>query len=57
MTDNLNENMTAALSTVTDTDMAEEYSNYSTYQILTQATTSVLAKANKRPSDVLQLLQ
>ncbi len=57
MTDNLNENMTAALSTVTDTDMAEEYSNYSTYQILTQATTSVLAQANKRPSDVLQLLQ
>ena len=57
MTDNLNENMTAALSTITDTDMAEEYSNYSTYQVLTQATTSILAQANKRPSDVLQLLQ
>lgn len=51
------ENMTSALSTIVDVDMAEEYSNYATYQVLTQATTSVLAQANKRPADVLQLLQ
>lgn len=51
------ENMTSAMSSITDVDMAEEYSRYSTYQILEQASTSVLAQANKQPSDVLQLLQ
>lgn len=51
------ENMTAAYSAILDTDMSEEYTNYSTYQILSQASTSVLAQANERPSQVLQLLQ
>lgn len=51
------ENMTAAYSGILDTDMSEEYTNYSTYQILSQASTSVLAQANERPSQVLQLLQ
>lgn len=51
------ENMTAAYSGILDTDMSEEYTNYSTYQVLSQASTSVLAQANERPSQVLQLLQ
>ena len=51
------ENMTAAYSRLMDVDMAEEMTNYTTYQILTQAGTSMLAQANERPSQVLQLLQ
>ena len=51
------ENMTAAYSRIMDVDMAEEMTNYTTYQVLTQAGTSVLAQANQRPSQVLQLLQ
>lgn len=51
------ENMTAAYSRIMDVDMAEEMTNYTTYQILTQAGTSMLAQANERPSQVLQLLQ
>lgn len=57
VTDTAHENMTAALSNITDTDMAEEYSEYATYQVLSQATTAVLSQANKRPSEVLQILQ
>jgi flagellin len=52
-----NENMTSAYSRLMDVDMAEEMTNYSTYQVLTQAGTSMLAQANERPSQVLQLLQ
>lgn len=52
-----NENMTAAYSRIMDVDMAEEMTTYTTYQILTQAGTSMLAQANERPSQVLQLLQ
>ncbi len=51
------ENMTAAYSGIIDTDMSEEYTIYATYQVLSQASTSVLAQANERPSQVLQLLQ
>lgn len=51
------ENMTAAYSRLMDVDMAEEMTNYSTYQVLTQAGTSMLAQANERPAQVLQLLQ
>lgn len=50
-------NMTAAYSRIMDIDMAEEMTNYTTYQVLTQAGTSMLAQANERPSQVLQLLQ
>ena len=52
-----NENMTASYSRIMDVDMAEEMTNYTTYQVLTQAGTSMLAQANERPSQVLQLLQ
>jgi len=51
------ENMTAAYSRIMDVDMAEEMTNYTTNQVLTQAGTSMLAQANERPSQVLQLLQ
>ncbi len=51
------ENMTAAYSRIMDVDMAEEMTSYTTQQILSQASTSMLAQANERPSQVLQLLQ
>lgn len=51
------ENLTAALATMIDTDMAEEMTEYTSLTVLTQAATSILAQANERPSTVLQLLQ
>lgn len=51
------ENMTAAYSRIMDTDMAEEMTEYTTLQVLSQASTSILAQANERPAQVLQLLQ
>lgn len=51
------ENLTSALSTMTDTDMAEEMTEYTSLTVLTQAATSILSQANERPSTVLQLLQ
>ena len=51
------ENMTAAYSRIMDVDMAEEMTEYATLQVLSQASTSMLAQANERPSQVLQLLQ
>ena len=51
------ENMTASYSRVMDVDMAKEMSEYTTVQVLVQASTSMLAQANQRPQQVLQLLQ
>ncbi len=51
------ENLTAAYSRIVDVDMAEEMTQYSTMQVLTQAGISMLAQANQRPADLLQLLQ
>lgn len=51
------ENMTSAYSRIMDVDMAEEMTEYTTNQVLSQAGTSILAQANERPSQVLQLLQ
>ena len=51
------ENMTSAYSRVMDTDMAVEMTHYSSYQVVNQAATSMLAQANERPATVLQLLQ
>lgn len=53
----VNENLTSAYSRIMDVDMAEEMTNYSSYNVIVQAATSVLAQANERPSSVLQLLQ
>lgn len=52
-----NENVTGAYSRIMDTDMAEEMTEYTNLQVLTQAGTSMLAQANERPQQVLQLLQ
>ena len=52
-----NENMTASYSRIMDADMAEEMTTYTTEQVISQAATSMLAQANERPSQVLQLLQ
>ena len=51
------ENMTSAYSRIMDVDMAEEMTKYSSLQVISQAATSMLAQANERPSQVLQLLQ
>ena len=51
------ENAESALSTMMDTDMAEEMTTYTSLNVLTQAATSILSQANERPSTVLQLLQ
>lgn len=51
------ENMTSAYSRILDVDMAEEMTEYTTLQVLSQAGTSMLAQANERPQQVLQLLQ
>ena len=55
--DTTHENMTAAYSTIMDVDMAEEMTNYTTKQVLAQSGMAMLAQANERPSQVLQLLQ
>ena len=51
------ENMTASYSRIMDVDMAEEMTYYTTQQVVEQAAISMLAQANERPSQVLQLLQ
>ena len=51
------EHVTAAYSRIMDTDMAEEMSKYSNLNIVSQAATAILAQANERPSQMLQLLQ
>lgn len=55
--DTTNENMTAAYSRIMDVDMASEMTEYTKNQVLVQAGTSMLAQANQRPEQVLQLLQ
>ena len=51
------EEMTGAYSRIMDVDMAEEMTEYTNLQVLTQAGTSMVAQANERPQQVLQLLQ
>jgi flagellin len=51
------ENMTASESRIRDLDMAEEMAEFTKYQILAQAGTSMLAQANQIPQMALQLLQ
>ena len=52
-----NENITSALSRIEDCDMAEEMTEDTSQNVITQAATSILAQANERPQTVLQLLQ
>ncbi|MFT9005212.1 MAG: flagellin [Liquorilactobacillus hordei] len=51
------ENLSEANSRIRDVDMAEEMTNFTKANILTQASTSMLAQANSMPNSVLSLLQ
>lgn len=55
-TDVQKENLTEAISTLKDADVAVESSNYIKFQILQQATSSLLATANQQPQIALSLL-
>jgi flagellin len=50
------ENLTSSLSTLRDTDVAEESSNYLQAQILQQASATLLSTANQLPSIALNLI-
>lgn len=50
-------NAQTSLSRIQDTDMALEMTNYTTYNVITQAGISMLAQANQRPNQILSLLQ
>ncbi|KFE57813.1 flagellin domain-containing protein [Pseudomonas syringae] len=54
---NINENASAALGRVQDTDFAAETAQLTKQQTLQQASTAILAQANQLPSAVLKLLQ
>ena len=51
------ENLTSAESRIRDVDMAQEMSEYSKDNILSQAAQAMLAQANQQPQQVLQLLR
>jgi flagellin len=51
------ENLSAAESQIRDVDMAEEMTEYTKNNILSQAAQAMLAQANQQPQNVLQLLQ
>ena len=55
-TDVQRENLTEAVSTIKDADAATESSNYIKYQILQQATATLLSTANQQPSIALNLI-
>ncbi|MBN1091621.1 flagellin [Blastococcus sp. TML/M2B] len=50
------ENLSASESRIRDTDMAQEMTNFSRNQILSQAGTSMLAQANSASQNILKLL-
>jgi flagellin len=50
------ENLTAAESTIRDTDFAAESAKFTKYNILVQSSTAMMAQANQLPQNVLQLL-
>ncbi len=51
------ESITEAYSRIMDTDMAEEMTEYTQQEVLSQAAISMMQKANDRPESILQLLQ
>lgn len=53
----LTDEMTAADSSIRDSDISEEIMNYSKEGIIIQASTAMIAQANKLPQDVLSILQ
>ena len=50
------ENLDAARSTLMDVDMASEMSNFSSKQVMMQASVAMLAQANQMPQQLLKLL-
>ena len=55
--DNTAENLQAAESRIRDVDIAKEMTTYTKNNILSQASTAMLAQANAAPQNVLSLLQ
>ena len=51
------ESITEAYSRIMDTDMAEEMTNYTQQDVLSQAAISMMQRSNERPESILQLLQ
>lgn len=51
------ENVDAARSSLMDVDVASEMSNFSSKQVVMQASVAMLAQANQMPQNLLQLLQ
>jgi flagellin len=51
------QNLSAAESTIKDTDMASTYSDFTKQQILVQTGTAMLSQANSIPDSVLRLIQ
>lgn len=51
------ENLSAAISRISDVDVAEEATSYARFQILVQSGTSMLAQANQMPQSALSLLK
>ena len=52
-----NENLTSAVSRIRDTDMAEEITEYTEQNVLSQSALQMLVKSNARPEGLLQLFQ
>lgn len=52
-----NENLTSAVSRMADTDMAEEITEYTEKNVLSQSALQILTKANASPEKLLQLFQ
>lgn len=55
--DTQNENLTSAVSRIIDTDMAEEITEYTQANVLSQSAMQMLTKANAFPEGLLQLFQ
>jgi flagellin len=53
---NIAENLSAARSRIKDADFATETANLTKYQILQQASSTILSQANQRPQSALSLL-
>ena len=51
------ENLSAAISRISDVDVAEEATQFARFQILVQSGTTMLAQANALPQSVLELLR
>lgn len=50
------ENLVSSESTIRDTDMAKEMANFTKKQIMSQASTAMLAQANQIPQNVMRLI-